>query len=370
MKVLFINCVCGVGSTGRICGEKADELSAAGHECRIAYGRDSFVPDRYKKYAVRIGGDLDVRLHAASARLFDNAGFMSRRATKRFLEWAREFDPDEIHLHNLHGYYINVELLFEYLKSVDKTVTWTLHDCWPFTGHCAHFTIAGCDKWKTRCENCPQKGAYPASVLCDASRRNFDKKKELFRGVKNMTLVAPSEWIAGLAKQSFLSEYPVRVEHNRINTDVFKPTPSDFRKKHGLADKKIVLGVSGVWSKEKGLDDFVSLSRMLDDRYKVVLVGLTEAQKNALPNSVLGVVRTESAEELAGIYTTADVFLNLTYEDNYPTVNLEAKACGAPVVTYRTGGSPESVPPENVVEPGDLSAVVSRVTEITETADR
>ena len=370
MKVLFINCVCGIGSTGRICGEKAEALEAEGHTCRIAYGRDATVPDRYKKYAVRIGGDLDVKLHAASSRVFDNAGFASRRATQKFIAWMQKFDPDVIHLHNLHGYYINVEMLFKYLKSVDKTVTWTLHDCWAFTGHCAHFTIAKCDKWKTHCERCAQKGAYPASILLDRSKQNFDKKKALFCGVKNMTLIAPSEWIANLAKQSFLSEYPVRVEHNTIDLDVFKPTPSDLREKYALGEKKIVLGVSGVWSKEKGLDDFVSLSRMLDERFKVVLVGLTEEQKNALPDSVLGIVRTESAKELAGIYTAANVFVNLTYEDNYPTVNLEAEACGTPVITYRTGGSPESVPPENVVECGDLDAAAAKIYEITKTAVR
>ena len=150
MKVLMINSVCGIRSTGRICTDIAEELEKQGHDVKIAYGRET-VPEKYQKYAVRIGTDLDVKLHGIKTRLFDRHGFGSKRATKKFIKWVEEYDPDVIHLHNLHGYYINIKILFDYLKKANKKVVWTLHDCWAFTGHCTHFDFVGCNKWKCKC---------------------------------------------------------------------------------------------------------------------------------------------------------------------------------------------------------------------------
>lgn len=362
MKVLLINAVCGTGSTGKICAEIAQKYEREGHEVKIAYGRDGFVPEQFRKYAVRIGTDLDVRLHGVYTRLTDRHGFGSVQATQKFLRWAEAYDPDVLWLHNVHGYYINIELLFKWIKTrPDMQVKWTLHDCWTFTGHCSHFTFVGCDKWQTGCYDCPQKTEYPASLVCDASRWNYEKKKELFTGIKNMTVITPSKWLAELVKKSFLGEYPVEVVYNTINTDVFKPTESDFRKKYGLENKKIVLGVASTWGPRKGLDDFAKLADMLDDRFRIVLAGVTPEQAKALPEKILSIYRTNNQQELAEIYTASDVFVNLTYEDNYPTVNLEAQACGTPVLTYRTGGSVESVPAENVVDVGDLPAMVEKI---------
>ena len=351
MKILQINSVCGIRSTGRICTDLADILVQDGHECIIAYGRES-VPEKYKKLAVRIGNDLDSKLHALQSRIFDNAGFGSRRATENFIEWVKEYNPDIIHLHNIHGYYINIEVLFNYLAEAGKPVVWTLHDCWAFTGHCAYYSYVKCRRWQNGCYNCPQKKNYPSSFLIDCSQRNWLKKKKLFTYVKNMTLVSPSRWLANEVKQSFLGEYPIKVVPNGIDLNVFKPTPSDFREKNGLVGKKIILGVASIWEERKGLNDFIELSKILDDNYKIVLVGLCENQVNDLPKKILAITRTNNVRELAEIYTAADMLFNPTYEDNYPTVNLEAQACGTPVVTYKTGGSIESVPEENVIEQG------------------
>lgn len=363
MKVLMINSVCGIRSTGRICTDLAEVLVENGYEVKIAYGRET-VPEKYQKYAVRIGTDIDNKIHAIQTRLFDTHGFGSKKATADFLKWADKYDPDILHLHNIHGYYINVEMLFGWIKSRPQMkVIWTLHDCWAFTGHCAHFTIANCSQWKTCCKQCIQLKNYPSCEFVGNVERNFQRKKSAFTGVKDMTIVTPSKWLADLVEKSFLNGYSVKVINNGIDTNVFKPTPSDFRKKNHLENKKIILGVASSWSAAKGLNDFVKLSKMLDDDYKIVLVGLSEKQIKEVPDNIIKISRTNSAVELAEIYTAADVFLNLTYEDNYPTVNIEAIACGTQVLTYNTGGSPEIVEKFNgyVVECGKIEEVAEKI---------
>lgn len=341
MKILMINVVCGIRSTGRICTDLAEELEKHGHEVKIAYGREH-VPEQFQKYAVRIGNDFDVKLHAIKARLQDGAGFGSKIATKRFIKWVEEYDPDIIHLHNIHGYYINVEILFDYLKNFGKKILWTLHDCWSFTGHCVYFDYVRCDKWKNGCGHCPQKSEYPARIGLDMSKRNYKKKKKIFTGVKNLILVTPSQWLADLIQNSYLKEYPVCVVHNGVDTTIFKPTKSNIKEKYNCQNKKIILGVAAVWDKRKGLDTFLKLSSELDSSYQIILVGLKKKQIKTLPHNIIGIEHTDSLKELAELYTVADVFLNPTLEDNYPTTNIEAIACGTPVITYATGGSPES----------------------------
>lgn len=360
MKVLMINSVCGIRSTGRICTDIAEVLTSGGHECRIAYGRES-VPVQYQAYGLRVGSEWGVRLHGLQARLFDSAGFGSKAATRRLVEQIRQYDPDLIHLHNLHGYYLDVETLFGWLKEANKPVVWTLHDCWPFTGHCPHFTVAKCGRWKTGCHGCPEKSRYPASLWLDRSRENYVRKQRAFTGLERLTLVTPSRWLADLVGESFLKEYPVEVIPNGIDLNVFQPTSGDFRQRHHLEDKKIVLGAASAWDDRKGLADLVKLAELLGGEYAVVVVGVTHKQKAALPGSVIAITRTESPRELAELYTAADVFVNPTYEDNYPTVNLEAHACGTPVITYRTGGSVESVPEHCVVPCGDINALAEKI---------
>lgn len=340
MKVLQINSVCGVGSTGRIATDLYKVLEEQGHECVIAYGRGT-APEGIK--TIKIGTDFDNYMHVAKTRLFDKHGFGSTKATKEFIKKVKEYDPDVIHLHNIHGYYINIEILFDYLKKSNKKVIWTLHDCWAFTGHCAYFDYVGCEKWKNDCKNCPQKKEYPNSLVIDNSNWNFKRKKEIFTGLKDLTIVTPSKWLAGLLNESYLSEYKVKVINNGIDLDVFKPTKSDFRKRYGLEDKFIVLGVASVWDRRKGLNYLVELSEKLDNSYKIIVVGVTEKQKDKLPQNMIGITKTNNIKELVEIYSVADVFVNPTLEDNFPTTNLEALACGVPVITFNTGGSIESI---------------------------
>lgn len=366
MKVLMINSVCGIRSTGRICTDLAEEFEKNGDTVKIAYGRET-VPEKYEHYAVRIGNDNDVRIAALESRILDNAGFGNVISTKKFLKWAAVYDPDLLWLHNIHGYYINVELLFEWIKSrPNMKVRWTLHDCWAFTGHCAYFTYVKCYKWREHCFQCEQKKAYPSSLVVDHSTNNFYKKRDVFTGVQNMTLITPSYWLKGLIEQSYLSCYQVEVHHNTVDTNIFKPTPSDFREKYHLESKKVILGVASIWEKRKGLDDLIELSHHLKDDQVIVIVGVSEDQKSKLGSNMIGITRTNDAKELAGLYTTSDVLINPTYEDNYPTVNIEAKACGLPVITYNVGGSPESVPKENVIETGNIEKLVQRMNEILE----
>lgn len=340
MKLLQINSTCGYGSTGRIAVDILNIITQNGGEGLICYGRKS-APSGVPSY--KIGSETLVKLHGALSRITDRQGFYSTKATKELTRQIKEYNPDIIHLHNVHGYYLDIRVLFDYLKDCGKPIVWTLHDCWSFTGHCAFFTASGCEKWKTGCKKCPSQKEYPSSLVFDSSEKNFNEKKELFTSLSKLTLVTPSVWLKDLTKESFMGKYPVKVINNGINTDIFKPTESDFRKKYNLENKTVYLGVASVWEERKGFRDLIKTASLLGKNEKIVLVGLKCEQIANLPDGIIGIERTESAEELAGIYTAADVFLNPTYEDNYPTTNLEAISCGTPVVTYKTGGSPESV---------------------------
>lgn len=357
MKILMINVVCGIRSTGRICTDLAVALGEQGHEVKIAYGREG-VPEQFEKYAVRVGNDLDVQMHGMKARLFDKAGFGSRHVTEKFIKWIQQYDPDVIHLHNLHGYYINIEVLFEYLRSCGKKIIWTLHDCWSFTGHCVYFDYVGCGKWKTGCKKCVQKKEYPACYGIPGTALNYRKKKQLFTDIPQLTIITPSEWLAGLVKQSYLKNYPVKVIHNGVDTNIFQKTPSDIKERYGLHDKKIVLGVAAIWDRRKGLEYMVDLADKLGEAYKVVVIGLSKEQINQLPKNMLGVRRTNSVQELIEWYSAAEVFVNPTLEDNYPTTNLEAIACNTLAVTFDTGGSIESVPQSNIAAQGCVDEIV------------
>lgn len=359
MKILQINSVCGVGSTGRIVEDLATSVESNGSNCVIAYGRE---PSKTAGYnTIKIGSNFDVYKHVIYSRLTDKSGFASTEATNRFIENVKEYDPDIIHLHNIHGYYINIELLFNYLRKSGLPILWTLHDCWSFTGHCAYFDLVGCNKWKTGCSNdCPQKNTYPASFFCCNAEYNYKKKKTLFTSVKDLTIITPSEWLAKLVKESYLNKFPVEIINNGIDLNIFKPRNSNFKSNNNIKDKFIILGVANVWDRRKGLDDFIKLSKLLDESYKIVLVGLNEKQLKRLPSNIIGIKKTANPEELAEIYTASDIFFNPTYEENYPTVNIEAISCGTPVITYRTGGSPETLIDDKsgyVVDKGDISQV-------------
>lgn len=354
-KLLQIDSCLVTGSTGRITESVAQLAQSRGWECYIVHGgryvkRPSCMKDIQ---SVSPAGEY---LHYAESLLFDNHGLASRRATRKVVEQIKQIKPDVVQLHCVHGYYLNYKLLFEYLNSTNIPVVWTFHDCWAFTGHCAHFVTAGCEKWKTGCYDCPLKGDYPKSFV-DCSKRNYDLKEQLFGANKNMLIVPVSEWMADFIKQSFLKDKKIQVIKNGVDLNAFKP---DTLK----TGKKRILGVSGVWNKDKGLYDFHRLRELLDPNdYEIVLVGLSKEQVKELPNGITGIEHTESVQELAELYASATVFVNPTYADTFPTVNLEALACGTPVITYKTGGSPEAVTSETgwVVEQGNVEGIAATI---------
>ena len=369
-RVLQINVVANSGSTGRIAEGIGTLAQTNGFESYIAYGRWALPSS---SHLVKIGAKTDYLWHGIESRIFDNHGLASRRATKNFLHAIDKINPSIIHLHNIHGYYLNYPMLFQYLAEKKIPVVWTLHDCWVFTGHCAHYDFCGCDRWKTQCHHCPQKKTYPTSFLFDRSQKNFADKKYFFTMPENMTIVPVSQWLADQVSGSFLQNYPREVIHNGVDTNVFHPYDQhEMKAKFGWSDKKILLGVASTWSPRKGLTDFVKLSSLLPEDYLIVLVGLSAKQQKNLPSNVIGISKTESVTDLAQLYSAADVFINPTWEDNYPTTNLEAIACGTPVVTYQTGGSPESVrePMGFVIHQGDLAQLKTAVEEIVKEPER
>ncbi len=361
--LLQINTVINSGSTGRIAEQLGELVMANGWNSYIAFGRS---PRPSASRTIRVGGRCAVYAHGLLTRFFDAHGFGSRFATKKLIKQIEKIKPDVIHLHNIHGYYLNVDILFAYLRKRAIPVVWTLHDCWPFTGHCSHYTAVNCQKWRQGCDRCPQKNLYPKSFL-DNSRMNWTRKKSAFGKVKNLTLVTPSVWLAEQVKESFLQDYPIKTIPNGIDLNVFKPSAVYPAKARDLEGKKIILGVASVWNDRKGLSDFLHLSRMLRDDEAIVLVGLSHKRIRAgLPERITAVERTESQAELAQWYSAASVFFNPTYEDTFPTTNIESLACGTPVVTYRSGGSPEIVDSETgfVVAPGSVAEALSCIRKI------
>ena len=340
MKTVLINS-CNFGSTGNIMLEIAETAENGGYTATVCYPQSRDNSRKQKEKDFIIGTRFSRNIHLMLAEITGLNGCFSYCSTLKLLKKLDKFKPDIIHLHNLHNCYINLSLLFKYIKKHNIKTVWTLHDCWAFTGHCPHFDMIGCDKWKTGCYSCPQYREYPQSVF-DNSKYMYKFKRKWFTGVKNMTIVTPSEWLAGLVKESYLKDYPVKVINNGIDLNVFKPTESDFRKKYALENKYIVLGVAFGWGRRKGLDVFIELEKRFDkEKYKIVLVGTDDNIDKLLPENIISIHRTQNQTELAEIYTAADVFANPTREENYPTVNMEALACGTPVVTFNTGGSPE-----------------------------
>jgi glycosyltransferase involved in cell wall biosynthesis len=326
-----------------------------GFESSIAFGRTAR-PSTSEK--IRVGNKLDFYSHIIQTRLFDNHGFASKSATTDLIQKIKDYKPDVIGLHNLHGYYLHVGVLFEFLKEYACPVVWTFHDCWPFTGHCTYFDSVACEKWKTECFNCPKTSYYPKSIFLDQSKRNFNDKKILFNSLTNLTIVTPSNWLANHVKNSFLSGQNVQVIHNGTDLNTFKPNDTK--------QDKLILGVASTWDKRKGLQDFIRLRQALPGDFSMVLIGLSKSQIGELPSGITGLERTESVEELASWYSKAQYFVNPTYQDNFPTTNIEALACGTPVITYNTGGSPEAIDEDTgvIVDKGDILGLERAIHEL------
>lgn len=361
MKIVQLNVTCGVGSTGKICLAVSRLLNEKGVENYILFSEE----DSDYEYGIKYADKLSIKLEALKSRAFGNYGFNSKSLTKKLITKLDEIKPDIVHLHNLHGHGCNLEMLFGYFKEKNIRLYWTFHDCWAFTGYCPHFDMVGCDKWQTQCGDCPQKGAY--SFFFDKSDKLCTKKKELFSGL-DLTIITPSQWLKDLVKKSFLGEYEVRVINNGIDLDIFKPSESDFRENHGIKDEFLVLGVAFNWDERKGIDVFTDLARTLPSDCRIVLVGTNENTRKLLPDNVIAIDRTENQQELAEIYTACDLFVNATREDTFPTVNIEALACGTPVLTFRTGGSPEIIDETcgMAVEKNDVDALRNAVLHIKE----
>ena len=364
MRILEINTV-NFGSTGHIMLRIADLARSEGHEAVCSfYARRNKPADPDTIY---IGNKISHNLHKKFSRYTGYNGRLSVISTWNFLRKVKKFDPDIIHIHNLHDRFINVPMLFKFIKKNNIKVIWTLHDCWSFTGQCVHFTIAGCDKWKTGCHDCPQIHVYPASNV-DRTKKMWELKKQWFTGVKDMTIVTPSVWLSNLVKESYLKDYPVKVINNGIDIGVFKPTESDFRAKNDLDGKFIILGSASIWEKRKGIDVFIELAKRLDDRFKIVLVGTNDEDDKILPDNIISIHRTSNQKELAEIYSSADLFFNPTREENYPTVNMESIACGTPVMTFKTGGSPEIIDDKTgIVVEDNIDTIEQKIISIYET---
>lgn len=356
-------------STGRIMQEIGDLAMLHGWESYIAYsrGRDG-VPDCTSQL-IPIGNRWSVAWHGVVTRLLDRHGLASTQATRELIRKVDDLKPDVIHIHNLHGYFLNYRLLFDYLSRQSVPVIWTVHDCWLYTGHCYYYSARGCNAWQTGCEHCPQQREFPASWLTDRSARNFTDKRRAFTSLpyERLTLVPVSAWMAGEMEHSFLKDCRMRVIHNGIDTEVFAPQDGrDLLAHYGLEGKHILLGVASIWSREKGLEDFIRMAPLLHEDERIVLVGIDDRTARRLPAGIIPIRRTANVHQLAELYSAATAFVNATWQDNYPTVNLEAIACGTPVVTYRTGGSTESITPATgmVVEQGDIEAMLAAVRQI------
>lgn len=357
------------GSTGDITFSIADCLRKHGISAQTysphELNRDEPSFQFHHYYGTRFGR----KLHNLFGRITGLNGLGSVIDTIQLIQMLKKKQTDVLHLHNLHSYCINFPILFRYIKKNKIKVFWTLHDCWTFTGHCPHYAMIGCDRWKRGCHHCPQKREYPQSLM-DSSRIMYRLKKRWFCGVENLTFITPSNWLSNQVKQSFLTEYPTKIICNGIDLSLFCPTPSCFREKeHIAAEKKIVLGVAFGWTNRKGLDVFVELEKRLPaEKYQIVLVGTDEGIDKQLPKGIISIHRTKSKRELAEIYTAANVFANPTREDTFPTVNMEALACGTPVITFDTGGSPEIIDANcgRVVECDNIGNFVKEIIDVCE----
>lgn len=365
IKLLQINSRVNYGSVSRIAEQIGAMVINDGWESHIAYAREM---RESQSHLIKIGNSLSIIKHKLLTLLFDRHGLGSVTPTKKLIEEILSIQPDIIHIHNIHGYYINYKLLFDFLHHYNKPVVWTMHDCWGITGHCAHFMDVRCDRWKSGCNNCPQIHSYPCSLFVDNSKNNYKQKKNSFSNIERLTLVPVSDYLANQIRNSYLADKQIVVIKNGIDLSKFNINNnySDIKEKYDINYDHILLGVASIWTKSKGFNDFISFSKYLMRNECIVLLGVSRKQIKQLPNNIIGIERTDNIEEMAKLYSMADCFVNLTYSDTYPTVNMEAIACGTPVITYRTGGSPEVITKSTgrVIEQGDFETLRRSINEL------
>ncbi len=365
-KILQINTTISRNATAFIADSIGNLVIAEGWDSYIAFGRRA-APSQ--STLLQIGSKFSIAWHVLLTRLFDRHGLGSVIATKRLIKQMKKIQPDIVHLHNIHGYFLNYKILFRFLAKENIPVVWTLHDCWSITGHCPHFEYVKCEKWKTGCYKCPQTKEYPASYFIDSSQSNYQLKKQLFNSVKNMHLVPVSDWLKNILQASFLQNHPICRIYNGIDLDIFYPQ-KDLSLAKQLIEKKedsfVILGISSSWQSRKGFEDFIALRKQLDDSFIIVMVGLTANEMQMLPANIIGLEKIHNMQQLGQIYAMADVLVNPTWEDTFPTINLEALACGTPVITYKTGGSVEAVSEKTgfIVEQGNITGLADAVQQI------
>ena len=338
MKILLINVSLGQGSTGRICSDLADVIESNGDEVKIAYGRNFSDDDR----GYKIGNKKDVLFHVLKTRFFDMHGLGSVRSTKKFIKWIDDYNPDIIHIHNIHGYYVNYKLLFNHFRNKKYKVICTMHDCWNFTGHCTYFSKNGCEKWITQCEKCKYMYEYPKSWVIDNCKNNFKSKIDAFNSI-DIYYVTVSKWLEQIVKKSRLKVERIKTIYNGIDMDVFHPVKSKCREKYNLTNRFVVLGVASTWTERKGLDTFIKLSKLLPLEYNIVLIGLSESQKKLLPPNIIAIDKIYNTQQLVEWYSTADLFFNSSVEETMGMTTLESLACGTPVLVFDKTAIPEVV---------------------------
>ena len=343
MKVLHLNSVYGSGSTGRIVESIHSELIELGHESIVVTGRSKprFNNDIDKNTVIDLYSFNDLVVHAFGAVMFDKHGLYSNNNTKKIIDIIKNFKPDIIQLHNIHGFYLNYNLLFNYLNTININIVWTLHDCWAYTGYCAYYDFNECSEWLNGCNKCKFRNVYPYRLLGN-TKNNYNMKKNLFENSNNLYLITPSNWLKNEVSKSFMSKLPIKVINNGIDSSKFyyDKTYNMVIDIKGLLNKKILLGVAGVWTKQKGFDEYLRLSSLISSDYIIVLIGVNVQQIKKLEKykNIIGIEKTKSLDELRQWYSSAHFFVNLTLEDNYPTVNLEAISCGLRVISYDSGG--------------------------------
>jgi putative colanic acid biosynthesis glycosyltransferase len=364
-KIIQISVEGNMGSTGTIAESIGEIAISRGWESYIAFGRFKRTS---KSTTIKIGNLIDILIHGLLTRIFDLHGYGSKHATKKLIKQINHINPDIIHLHNLHGYYINIEVLFEFLSKVNIPVIWTFHDCWPMTGHCSHFDFVGCDKWKIECNNCPQLREYPKSLFLDRSRKNYYSKKKLFTSVDNLTVVSVSNWLNNIVEKSFMNKLSSRVIYNGIDINLFSPERLNncIRDKYCIQEKFMILGVATTWTDRKGLKDFLELSKYIDSNIIIVLIGLSSSQIKNLPKNIIGLKRTENKQELRDLYVECDVYMNLSVEETFGLTTAEALACGTPAIVYNSTASPELIDRSTgiVVEKQNIQNILLALDEI------
>lgn len=363
MRILQINTVSGYGSTGRICTDLATVLQTQGHECFIAYGQ---LTTDYKNF-FKIGSKFENHLHNVGSRLLGKQGYFTKKGTKGLIVYIKEVNPDVIHLHNLHGNYLNLKILFDFLSIAEIPIVWTLHDCWAFTGKCAHYTDVGCYKWQTKCHHCPQVKKYPPSLFLDKSKQMYEDKKRWFTSVKNMTIVPVSNWLASEVEKSFLAKYPIIPIYNWVNHTIFKPKEGNLKSKYGIDERKfVILGVGAAWKKNNNkLQDFIQLSKLISNDMQIVLVGQAKGQAR-IPENILHIPYLHGTNKLAEVYSMADAYVHASTEDTFGKVIAEAMSCGTPAIVYNSTACPEIVGEGcgYVVEKRDISGIYKALQEI------